>query len=323
MRALILLGLFGVLAACAPAASNVPATAAPSTNPTAAPGRLAAAGVPLVSGVFGAPLTFATRAEFEKYGFAWGPSDGQFGAIAAGGDNYTFYGTAGATAACKGYPKTFGSFTFSGTLEHVTGSNGCRRQFGPGDGPAGWVFDRDYAGGGQVVRFASGGRSGWLMSFHAELQWSNPATADHKCNNVSCFYGSLGLAVSTDDARTFRVVGQTLQPSQPLSIFAGGGRNVTTGYGSLVVADADGKHLDNPPSDPSRAYFYLFFTDLWPGSPGACATAFCLGVARAPYTGVVTAALSGDPHQVATLFHKYDGASPDPWTQPATGDTPD
>ena len=33
--------------------------------------------------------------------------------------------------------------------------------------------------------------------------------------------------------------------------------------------------------------------------------------------------LSGDPHQVARVFHKYDGASPDAWTAPATSDTPD
>ena len=95
------------------------------------------------------------------------------------------------------------------------------------------------------------------------------------------------------------------------------------GYGSLIVADANGKHLDNPPADPSSTYFYLFYKDILPGLPGACATGACTGVARALYTDVITAALSGDPHQVATVFRKYDGSSPDPWTQPATSDTPD
>ena len=38
---------------------------------------------------------------------------------------------------------------------------------------------------------------------------------------------------------------------------------------------------------------------------------------------MVSAALAGDPHKVAKVFHKYDGASPNPWTQPATSDTPD
>jgi len=275
--------------------------------------------VAAISGVFGSPSTFATHAELAGYGFSFGPSDGTFGAIPAGNGSYTFYGSAGSTATCAGTPNAkSGAFMFTGTLDQVTGSNGCKRLFGPGDGPAGWVFDRDYAGGGEVVPFASGGKQGWLMPFHGEFWWSNPATADHKCGGVSCFYSSLGLAVSTDGGKTFQVVGEILQSSQPLSVFIGGGTNLGIGFGSLVVADASGQHLDNPPADPSGAYFYLFYSDVLPASPGGR-----LGVARAPYGDVVAAALSGNPDQVATLFHKFDGASPDPWTQPATSDTPD
>jgi hypothetical protein len=286
--------------------------------------------IPRIHGVFGAPVTFATHAELASYGFAWGPSDGQFGAIPTSGTSYTFYGSAGSTAPCTGTPKLTGEFAFSGTLDHVTGGSGCTRLFGPGDGPAGWTFDRDYAGGGEVVRFAGGGTNGWLIPFHAEVWWQNPATSNHWCNvvggsgsQVPCFYSALGLAVSTDGGKTFKVVGQILQPSQPMSVFTGGGKNMNVGYGSLVVADANGKHLDNPPADPSGAYFYLFYMDLWPESSGECATVACVGVVRAQYTDVVVAALSGDPHKVAKVFHKYDGASPDPWTQPATSDTPD
>jgi hypothetical protein len=279
----------------------------------------------------GRPVTFATHAELERYGFAWGPSDGQFGAKPTGGGGYRFYGAAGSTSSCAGSPNVNGAaFSFTGTLDHVTGRDGCRKQFGPGDGPSGWVFDQDYAGGGQVVRFALGDRRGWLMSFHAELQWRNQATPDRRCDvgsgsgqKVPCFYSSLGLAVSTDDGRTFKVAGQILQPSQPMSVFVGSGRIMAVGYGSLIVADASGKHLDNPPADPNAAYFYLLYSDLLPGSPGACANFICAGLARAHYADVVVAALSGDPHKVARLFHKYDGAAPDPWTQPATSDTPD
>ena len=277
----------------------------------------------VIHGVFGAPTTFATRAELRSYGFSFGPADSQFGAIPIGNGSYQFYGAAGSTAACAGTPNARnGAFGFSGTLNHVSGSS-CTRQFGPGDGPAGWVFDRDYAGGGQTVRFASGGASGWLMPFHSEYQWSNPASPDHNCGGVPCFYSSLGLAISTEGGQSFRPVGQILQPSQPLAAFIGGGTNMSVGDGSLVVADANGQHLDNPPPDPSRAYYYLFYGDLWPGSPGVCARFACIGVARAPYAAVVAAALSGDPHRVAPVFHKYDGAAPDPWTQPATSDTPD
>jgi hypothetical protein len=293
-------------------------------------GAVAAPDLPLVQiALIGDPVTFATHTELERYGFLWGPSDGQFGAIPAGGGRYTFYGAAGSARSCPGTPSVNNAaFSFTGTLDHVTGSNGCRKLFGPGDGPAGWIFDKNYAGGGQAVRFALGDRHGWLMLFHAEVRWQNPARPDRKCavsggSGVPCFYSSLGLAVSTDDGRTFTVAGQILQPSQPMSIFTGSGRNMPVGYGSLIVADAGGKHLDNPPADAGAAYFYLFYSDLLPGSAGACAEYACLGVARARYADVITAALSGDPHRVATVFRKYDGASPDPWTQPATGDAPD
>ena len=129
----------------------------------------------------------------------------------------------------------------------MTGGNGYTKLFGPGDGPTGWVFDPDYAGGGQVVRFADNEKSGWLIPFHGEVWWKNPSTSDHKCNNVSCFYSSIGLAVSTDNGKTFKIVGQILQPSEPMSAFEGGGKNMMVGYGSLIVADANGKHLDIHP----------------------------------------------------------------------------
>jgi len=285
--------------------------------------------IPVIAGSFGSAVTFATHAQLAGYGYTFGPSDGQFGAIRGSGGTYTFYGSAGSGAACAGTPSLNGEYTFTGTLDQVTGSS-CTRLFGPGSGPAGWVFDSNYAGGGEVVRFATGADSGWLIPFHAEYHWVNPSTADGKCyvsgnsgGEVPCFYGSIGLAVSSDGGATFRVVGQVFQPSQPLSVFKGGGTNMTVGYGSLVVADANGKHLPDPPADPASAYFYLFFTDRLPGLPGACATRSCIGVERAPYNAVVTAALSGDPHQVATVFHKYNGASPDPWTSASTSDTPD
>ena len=308
----------------APVASHAAAAGAAFRSPPlygAAPAGQAAPALPAIHAVFGAPTTVATHAQLMGYGFAWGPSDGQFGAIRADDGSYTFYGTAGSSSACAGTPNVEAAFTFTGTLDRVTGSN-CKRLFGPGDGPAGWLFDRDYAGGGQIVRFASGGQSGWLMPFHGEFWWSNSATSNHTCNGITCFYSSLGLAVSIDDGKSFKVVGQILQPSQPLSVFTSGGTNMPVGYGSLVVADANGQHLDNPPADPSSAYFYLFYSDLLPGLPGACATFDCLGVARAPYAALVASALSGDAHAVATVFHKYDGASPDPWAQPATSDTP-
>jgi hypothetical protein len=305
-------------------------TLLPSSYVSGTPQVAETATTPVISYVLGSPVTFATHAQLASYGFSWGPSDGQFGAIAAGATSYTFYGTAASNSGCAGTPNVVGAFTFAGTLDHVTGSNGCRRLFGPGDGPSGWVFDRDYAGGGQVVRFEAAGKKGWLMPFHGEFHWKNTANppsfwckVGDTSSQVPCFYGGIGLAVSTDDGKTFNVVGQIFQPSQPLSVFQGGGINMDVGYGSLIVADANGGHLDNPPANPNSAYFYLFFSDRSPDLPGACHTYSCMGVARAPYVEVIAAALSGDPHMVAKVFHKYDGAWPNPWTQPATSDTPD
>ncbi len=289
------------------------------------------ADLPTITGEFGSPITFGTHGEFASYGFGWGPADGQFGAIPRENMSYTFYGSGASAATCPDAAHVKdreGVFAFTGKLNHVTGGNGCAKLFGPGDGPAGWIFDRDYAGGGKVIRFDDGNRRGWLMPFHAEIHWQNPSTPNHLCEvkggtSVPCFYGSLGLAVSTDDGKTLKVVGQILQPSQPMSVFTGSGKNMQVGTGSFVVADANGKHLDNPPADPGKAFYYLFYLDSLPGLPGKCADALCQGVARAPYLSVITAALSGDPHQVARLFHKYSGKSPDAWDQPATSDTKD
>jgi uncharacterized protein (TIGR03437 family) len=293
---------FIVCAACGAAVAQNPAT-------------------PVLSATFNAPATFATHAQLASYGFSWGPSDGHFGAIPSGTGNYTFYATAGSSATCAGTPNAAGVYTFSGTLNGLTGSP-CKRLFGPGDGPAGWVFDKNYAGGGQVLPFSSGGKTGYLMSFHGEYQWSTQGTPNHLCYNVPCFYSGLGLAVSLDGGKTFQIAGQIFQPVQPLSAFLGSTSNYGPGYGSLIVADVNGKHLDNPPPDPTSAYFYLFFADWEPSLPGSCAYWNCMGVARAKYSDVIAAATSGNPNQVATVFKKYDGASPDPWTQPATSNTP-
>jgi hypothetical protein len=95
----------------------------------------------------GVPQTFATHTELASLGFLWGVSDGNFGAIPTGDGNYTFYGTGGSASLSPAE----GAYTFSGTLDNVLGANATTKLFGPGSGPAGWIFDRDYAGGGMVV----------------------------------------------------------------------------------------------------------------------------------------------------------------------------
>jgi hypothetical protein len=285
-----------------------------------------------------AAQTFATHAELASHGFLWGPSDGNFGAIPTGKQTYTFIGTAGVPP-CRADLPCNGAFAFSGTLDRVTGGNAGRKLLAPGAGPAGWTFDRDYAGGGQIVPFDDfAGHAGWLMSFHGEYHWKNLANPPgYWCfigntkMQVPCFYSGIGLAVSRDRGQSFKAVGQTLQPMQPFSTYLNGASNLDVGYGSLMVADAHGRHLDNPPPDPGEAYFYLIFSDKLPAvatGAGRCANLNCMGVARAKYLDVIAAALSGDPHRVAKVFHKYDASAGDPWaeaswSQAATGDRPD
>jgi len=294
--------------------------------------------LPDVQVAAGAPQTFATHAALASYGFLWGPSDGNFGAIPKGDGTYTFFGTAGVPP-CRADSPCNGTFTFSGTLDRVTGGKASKAVFAPGAGPAGWTFDKDYAGGGQIVRFDDReGHAGWLMSFDGEYHWKNLANPPgYWCfigntkMQVPCFYSGIGLAVSRDRGQTFKIVGQTLQPMQHFSSFLNGTNNLDVGYGSLLVADRHGRHLENPPPVPREAYFYLIFSDKLPaGTAGArvCANLNCMGVARAKYVDVIDAALSGDPHRVAKVFHKYDASSADPWadaswSQAATGDMPD
>jgi hypothetical protein len=293
--------------------------------------------LPDVQASAGAPQTFATHVQLASYGFLWGPSDGNFGAIPTGSGTYAFFGAAGAR--CRAGGAGTCAFTFSGTLDHVTGGKAAKPVFGAGAGAPGWTFDKNYAGGGQVVRFDDRqGHAGWFMSFHGEYQWKNAANPPrHWCfignttMQVPCFYSGIGLAMSLDHGQSFKVAGQILQPMQSFSSYLNGASNLDVGYGSLLVADDHGRHLENPPPNPRDAYFYLIFSDKLPaggGGAGVCRNLNCMGVARAKYLDVIDAALAGDPGRVAKVFHKYDASSQDPWaekswSQPATGGMPD
>ncbi len=268
--------------------------------------------------------TFATRAQLEANGFTWGPSDGTMGAVVVGG-SYTFFGSAHGSAACTGSPNAQGTFRFTGTLDQLTGlpASQCKALFTLGAAPSGWVFDRDYAGGGSVVPFQNGSTSGLLMAYHGEVHWRNPTAPDGLCNSVPCFYGGIGLAVSLDGGASFRSVGQIVQAYQPLSAYEGGSRNVGIGYGSLVLADASGNWVAAPPANPASTYLYLFYEDYDPNGPAACANGACVTVARARFDQVLAAVVpaSSNPGTVAALFHKYDSTASDPWSpRAASGD---
>jgi hypothetical protein len=60
------------------------------------------------------------RTPSSRFGFLWGPSDGNFGAIPAKDGTYTFFGAAGAMP-CSRDGACERELTFSSTLDHVTG----------------------------------------------------------------------------------------------------------------------------------------------------------------------------------------------------------
>jgi len=245
------------------------------------------------------------------------------GAVVDGG-TYIFFGSAKGSMDCSASPNTQGAFRVVGSLDHLTGlpASGCQALFDAGAAPAGWAFDQNYAGGGPVVPFVSGTTHGFLMTYHGEIHWTNP-TGNGLCFSVPCFYGGIGLAVSLDDGVTFHSVGQIIQAYQPLSAYKGGGRNAGIGYGAMVVADASGHHLTAPPANPSSAYLYVFYEDIDPSGPGACANTACVTVARARLDDVIAAVMPpSDPATVAALFNKYDATAAEVWSQPGTSGDP-
>ncbi|HVP65807.1 MAG TPA: hypothetical protein VMT17_00930 [Anaeromyxobacteraceae bacterium] len=295
-----------------------------------------------VSITFGSATPFATHvASFAPAGFTWGPPDGTLGAVANGDGTYTFFGAAlgaasasAAGPACSGSPGVQGAYRFTGTLEEYGGlpAGGCRAVLAKGGAPSGWVFDADYAGGGSVLPFKSGATDALLMTYHGEVHWKNPngTPPTYFCNDVPCFYGGIGLAVSVDGGATFKSMGQIIQPYQPLSYYQGTSDNVGIGYGALVLADGSGDFIESPPAPPSSAYLYVFYEDyLTPGAPGApsasaCVNAACVTVARARWDDVVAAVLplaTSSPTAVSGLFRKFDG-SRGTWTQPAASGDP-
>jgi len=283
----------------------------------------------------GSATTFATHAQFAAAGFLWGPPDGTLGVVSRGAGSYLFFGSAAGAAspssagpACSGSPGQQGAFAFDGSLGELSGltASGCKALFTKGSAPSGWVFDKDYAGGGSVLPFTSGSTSGLLMTYHGEVHWKSPTSSNGLCNDVPCFYGGIGLAVSVDGGSSFTSVGQILQPFQPLSVYQGSNENVGVGYGSMVLADDAGNWLAAPAANPSAAYLYVLYEDYLPsGAAGPCANVACVAVARARLDEVLAAVVplaSASPTAVAGLFRKYDAAGSDPWSSPGTSGDP-
>ena len=261
--------------------------------------------------------TLLTLPQREALGFEFGPPDGYLGVYEHQG-TYSFFVPAQSNSSCS-TPSTQGTYRLGGSLTQLTSAYGCSAVLENGADPNGYSFDRDYSGGGPVAEVWSGDTRGLLMVYHGE--W-HPGGL---CDSVPWFYGSLGMAFSTDGGSTFSSLGEIIQPYPTRSQGLGTMPNCTNahvGFGTLVVGDENGNPIsDHDSVDPDRVYFYVFYNDSDPSLPSPCDKGnYCIGVARAQRSAVMSAAFSGDTAIFPTLFQKYYNGS---FSQPGTGQDPD
>jgi hypothetical protein len=140
--------------------------------------------------------------------------------------------------------------------------------------------DIGYLSGGQTYDL---GRHRRLMFVHAER---------YPTGDVTVFYGSIGLALSEDDGRSWRFLGEIFRPDLPYEQFQGCRDAVNASFGQFVIARTEG-----------RRFFYSYSLD----HDDSCATDYA--VFRAPVGEVVRAARRG---RVTTWRKFFDGAFAEP-----------
>ncbi len=269
-----------------------------------------------------------TLVDREALGFAFGPPDGYLG-VQRQGNAYTFFVPAKSGANCS-TPTIQGTYRLGGDLTHLTDAYGCSVSLTDGaEGnvePNGYTFDRDYSGGGPVAEISLGGQPAILLVYHGE--WHPGPT----CNSVPWFYGSLGLAVSTDGGTSFQSLGEIIQPYPTRAQGLGTAtdcHNVHVGYGTLVLADEHGDPL--PIGDRAKmspGYYYVFYTDSDPTltAPPCAGGVYCIAVARASRSEVIAAVAAGNTAAFPKLFKKYycqSPAGPCGFSEPGTGQDPE
>ena len=294
-------------------------------------GNSGAAGVPTDIVIEPAVVVLPLGAR-TKLGFQFGPVDGVMGGVKEGPNQYRFFGSGESltTTACPGTPGVQGVYAFTADLSTSPPgfTSGCTALLQP-SGPlveTGIVgsFDRNYLGGGPTMRVTHpDGRRGVLLVYHAEVQWYD----DGPCasGTTLCFYGTLGMAFSSDDGATFQKLGLIIQSHISRATFHTApylGGNVPIGNGPIVVGDAAGNAVDPRTVNPSQTYVYVFYIDNQEdlGAADPCAPGkACLAVARALLSDVIEAAFNLDGVALSGLFQKYynggfavPAAPPDP-----------
>jgi hypothetical protein len=161
-------------------------------------------------------------------------------------------------------------------------------------------FDRDYVGGGPAMKVSGpGGGSGILLVYHAEYHWCN------SCSSPPLFFGSLGLAFSTDNGQTFEKLGQIVQPHPGRQEWVqdNGSRSLSIGDGPFVLGDAGAHAVDPRSAAAGDSYIYVFYIDQ--DNDSSCGSRECLAVARALESDVIDAAFAHKLDAVSGLFKKY------------------
>jgi hypothetical protein len=256
-----------------------------------------------------------TTSQRSAFGFDYGPPDGTLGVL-LDGNTYTFFASAHSSATCAGTPSAQGTYRLGGTLSALTAPYPCAASIqssGAGDpDPNGYTFDRDYAGGGPVLAVTSGTSNALVHIYHGEWYGGTCKVSG------TCFYSSLGMAVSTDGGATFSKLGEILQPYVTRSESINAGTNLDVGGGTLIVADGGGQHIANvAATNPADVYLYVFYVDRDPSSASSapCSMFPCLALARALLSDVVNAAVGQDTAVFPALFKKYwQGAFSEPGT---------
>ena len=211
---------------------------------------------------------------------------------------------------CSGSPSTEGTYRLGGTLTAITAPDGCSVSMSKNQtDPNGYTFDRDYSGGGPVLKVVSGTSTAILHIYHGEYHAG-------ACKNGTCFYSALGMAISSDNGATFTKLGEIVQPYVTRDSVLNASKNLDVGGGTLVLADANGNYVANAGSaDPSSLYLYVFYPDLDPALPAPCNTVPCQGVARAKFSDVITASFARNTAAFPGLFQKfYNGSFSEPGT---------
>ncbi len=261
----------------------------------------------------GAAHTVSTYAERQRLGFQFGYVDGVMGSV-PDEDNYLYFGSAkSADLSCQmvgNTPQTQGVYTLvpaPGNPLQIASAR-CTALLRPSAHKPGVItpspigpYDRDYLGGGPVMRISDGRLQGILIIYHAEFQFAKP----QRQGGANLFFGTLGMAISTDNGKTFEKLGQIIQPhpSRPEWISKSRKTSLSVGDGPFVFGDDSGRPVDPRNPDPEKTFIYVYYIDY---ESDQCGGQQCLAVARAPLADVIAAAFNhADKKPVFNLFQKY------------------